>query len=93
MGSWIMTGAETNLDGSVTDVALMVTMVLEAGFGGAVYIVEISLPDGLRLNVPHSDKLHDAVQSTNGIEEGSFAICALNEIEVPGLIEAGGEVP
>jgi hypothetical protein len=85
--------AETDLEGSVTDAARMVTMVLEAGFDGAVYVVEILLPDGLRVKVPHSARLHDAVQSTNGMEEGSFAICALNEIDVPGFMEAGGGAP
>ena len=85
--------AETDLEGSVTDAARMVMMVLEAGFDGAVYVVEILLPVGLRVNVPHSDKLQDAVQSTNGVEEVSFVINALNEIEVPGFIEAGGGAP
>ncbi len=90
MGSWILTGAETNLEGSVTDVALTLTMVLGTADGGAVYTVEILLPDGLRLKVPHCDKLQDAVQSTSGVAAGSLATCALTETVVPGCMEEGG---
>jgi hypothetical protein len=83
--------AEADLVGSVTDVAVTVTLPPVGIAAGAVYVVPTPVAVVVELNEPHAVVPHVTVHVTSGFAETSFAIFAMRE-DCPLICrDAGGE--
>jgi hypothetical protein len=82
--------AEADLVGSVSDVAVTVTLSPVGMAAGAVYVVATPFAVFVGLNEPHVVVPHATVHVTSGFAETSFAIVAMRESCALTCADAGG---